>query len=55
MWESLTASLELACRGYLCMQIVDCDSVSDPECGPSGKKVVVREIPGLQGSSAKHD
>ena len=47
LWESITASLDLACRGYLCMQIVDCDPVSDPDCSASGKKVVVREVPGL--------
>lgn len=44
LWESLTASLDLACRGYLCMQIVDCDPVSDPECSAAGKKVVVHEV-----------
>ena len=27
------------------MQLVDCDSETDPECGPSGKKLVMREIP----------
>lgn len=44
LWESLTASLELACRGYLCMQIVDCDPVTDPDCSAAGTKVVVREV-----------
>jgi hypothetical protein len=45
LWESLTASLDLACRGYLCMQIVDCDPVTDPDCSAAGTKVVVREVP----------
>jgi hypothetical protein len=40
--HSLTDSLDLACRGYLCMQLVDCDSTTDPECGPTGKKLVFR-------------
>jgi hypothetical protein len=40
--HSLTDSLDLACRGYLCMQLVDCDSTTDPECGPAGKKLVFR-------------
>ncbi|HTJ29075.1 MAG TPA: hypothetical protein VL346_01155 [Acidobacteriaceae bacterium] len=52
LWESLTASLDLACRGYLCMQVVDCDPVSDPECSAAGKKVVVREVPAAAASSA---
>lgn len=47
VWESLTASLDLACRGYLCMHLVDCDPVSDPECSAAGKKIVVRQVPGL--------
>jgi hypothetical protein len=37
--ESLTHSLDLACRGYLCAPLVDCDPMTDPECGPTGKKV----------------
>ena len=52
LWESLTASLEMACRGYLCMQVVDCDPVTDPECSAAGKKVVVREVPGSGLSTA---
>ncbi len=38
--ESLTHSLDLACRGYLCAPLVDCDPMTDPECGPTGKKEV---------------
>jgi hypothetical protein len=37
--DSLTHSLDLACRGYLCAPLVDCDSKTDPECGPTGKKL----------------
>jgi hypothetical protein len=37
--ESLTHSLDLACRGYLCAPLVDCDPQTDPECGPTGKKL----------------
>jgi hypothetical protein len=39
MLESLTHSLDLACRGYLCAPLVDCDPMTDAECGPTGKKV----------------
>ena len=55
LWESLTASLDLACRGYLCMQIVDCDPVTDPDCSAAGTKVVVREVSGIPGSSVKRE
>ena len=37
--HSLTYSLELACRGYLCAPLVDCDPATDPECSESGKKL----------------
>jgi len=37
--HSLTYSLELACRGYLCAPLVDCDPVSDPDCSEAGKKL----------------
>jgi hypothetical protein len=37
--QSLTNSLDLACRGYLCAPLVDCDPLMDPECGPTGKKL----------------
>ena len=37
--HSLTYSLELACRGYLCAPLVDCDPVTDPECSEAGKKL----------------
>ena len=53
LWESLTASLDLACRGYLCMQIVDCDPVSDPDCSAAGTKVVIREVPGVSAGAAQ--
>jgi hypothetical protein len=55
LWESLTASLDLACRGYLCMQVVDCDPVTDPDCSAAGKKVVMREIPVAGAGSTAHE
>jgi hypothetical protein len=39
--DSLTHSLDLACRGYLCAPLVDCDPRTDPECGPAGKKPLI--------------
>ncbi|WP_263356284.1 hypothetical protein [Acidicapsa ligni] len=38
---SVTSCLALACRAYLCAPLVDCDPVNDPDCGPTGKKVLV--------------
>jgi hypothetical protein len=38
LMESLTHSLDMACRGYLCAPLVDCDPLTDPDCGPNGKK-----------------
>jgi hypothetical protein len=40
LFHSLTYSLELACRGYLCAPLVDCDPVTDPECSEAGKKLL---------------
>ena len=37
--ESLTHSLDLACRGYLCAPLVDGAPMSARVCGPTGKKV----------------
>jgi hypothetical protein len=39
LMDSLTHSLELACRGYLCAPLVDCDPETDPECSAAGKKI----------------
>ena len=41
LFHSLTYSLELACRGYLCAPLVDCDPVTDPECSEAGKKLLI--------------
>ena len=43
MFQGLISSLDLASRGYLCAQLVDCDSTTDPECGPAGKKLLIPE------------
>jgi hypothetical protein len=53
--HSLTSSLDLACRGYLCMQLVDCDPITDPECGPTGKKLMVRDTAGDASGAVAHD
>jgi hypothetical protein len=42
--QSLTHSLDLACRGYLCAPLIDCDPLTDPECGPAGKKLLEPEV-----------
>jgi hypothetical protein len=41
LFQSLVSSMEIASRGYLCAQLVDCDPATDPECGPAGKKLLV--------------
>jgi len=41
MMNSLISCLDLACRGYLCAPLVDCDPETDPECGSAGKKLLM--------------
>ncbi len=44
LMESLMHSVDLASRGYLCAPLVDCDPMTDPECGTSGENRQMGEI-----------
>lgn len=43
--HSLTCSLDMAARGYLCAPLVECDPLVDPECTEAGVKLRVPESP----------